>query len=157
MMPCLTMRSLLAALFLASVSSAFVPQQNRAFRSTSLLKKLSDDYKSDFPSPEDEKYEGEIDWDSEWKKVVANKDQPLERPGKDFYKSEAEIAAIKAAKKAQEKVADVASNIPSVPSFDTLKGDWKFWIGVLAIISVGFSVISASGTATSYNGNSYYI
>ena len=39
--------------------------------------------------------------DAEWKKVVESKAKK-ERPGKDFYKSDAEIAAIKAANKAQE-------------------------------------------------------
>ena len=158
MMACLITRSLFSALLLATIASAFVPQPKRALRRTCLLKKVTedDDYKPDFEELGGDNYEG-IDWDSEWKKVVANKDQPKVRPGKDFYKSETELAAIRAANKAQEKVVDVVSKIPSVPSFDTLKGDWKFWIGVLAIVSIGLSVISASGAATSYNGNSYYI
>jgi hypothetical protein len=40
-------------------------------------------------------YTGSVDWDAEWKKVVRNKDKTSQgRPGKDFYKSDAEIAAI---------------------------------------------------------------
>jgi hypothetical protein len=40
-------------------------------------------------------YTGSVDWDAEWKKVVKNQDRiARDRPGKDFYKSEAEIAAI---------------------------------------------------------------
>jgi hypothetical protein len=41
-------------------------------------------------------YTGSVDWDAEWKKVMKNKDSisSMDRPGKDFYKSEAEIAAI---------------------------------------------------------------
>ena len=41
-------------------------------------------------------YTGSVDWDAEWKKVVRNKEKlsSNERPGKDFYKSEAEIVAI---------------------------------------------------------------
>jgi hypothetical protein len=43
----------------------------------------------------DAEYSGSVDWDAEWKKVVKNKDAILEKaPGKDFYKSDAEIAAI---------------------------------------------------------------
>lgn len=149
------MRSIITAFLFATMAFAFVPQQqNRAFRV--VLQKTTDDFKEDFPSGE--KYEGDIDWDKEWSKVVSNKDQPVERPGKDFYKSEAEISAIKAANKASEKVVKAASNIPSVPSFATLKGDWKFWIGLLAIVSVGLSLLSASGQQQMYSSNdSFYI
>jgi hypothetical protein len=51
---------------------------------------------SDFP-PEEEtaEYKGTVDWDAEWKKVVKNGGTTkADRPGKEFYKSEAEIAAI---------------------------------------------------------------
>jgi hypothetical protein len=59
---------------------------------------------SDFP-PEEEltaEYKGSVDWDAEWKKVVQSGGSVktstttggAERPGKDYYKSEAEIAAI---------------------------------------------------------------
>jgi hypothetical protein len=51
---------------------------------------------SDFP-PEEEtaEYKGTVDWDAEWKKVVNNGGTTkADRPGKEFYKSEAEIAAI---------------------------------------------------------------
>lgn len=51
---------------------------------------------SDFPPDEDTvEYTGSVDWDAEWKKVVKNGGVASgERPGKEFYKSEAEIAAI---------------------------------------------------------------
>jgi hypothetical protein len=41
-------------------------------------------------------YTGSVDWDAEWKKVMKNKDNisSSDRPGKNFYKSDAEIAAI---------------------------------------------------------------
>ena len=70
-------------------------------------------------------YQGSVDWDAEWKKVVKNQGQPTERPGKDFYKSEAEIAAIRAMNRAQEQAQKASSNMPSMPSWDSLKGDWK--------------------------------
>jgi ribonuclease BN (tRNA processing enzyme) len=105
--------------------SAFIPQHT-TFRHHAILKMASNDFK-DFESSGDDssEYKGEIDWDLEWKKVVKNKNQPKIRPGKDYYKSEAEIAAIKVANKAQEQLAEAASKIPSVPSYNSLKGDWK--------------------------------
>ena len=74
-------------------------------------------------------------------------------------KSEAEIKAIKAANKASEKVVKVASSIPSVPSFDSVKNDWKFWVGILAVVSIAFSLISASGQSAQMasGGDSFYI
>lgn len=76
----------------------------------------------DFPPEEDLSYSSSVDWDAEWKKVVRNKSQPIERPGKDFYKSEAEIAAIRAANLAARQAQNAASNLPS---WRSLKGDWK--------------------------------
>jgi hypothetical protein len=105
-------------------------------------------------------YTGDIDWDAEWKNVVKNKDKPQQRPGKEFYKSEAEVAAIRAANKAAEQANKTKSSIPEIPSFRSVKGDWKFWIGVIALVSVGLSVLSASGSggAPSISSpDSYYI
>jgi hypothetical protein len=72
-------------------------------------------------------YKGTVDWDAEWKKVVSEKSQSVDRPGKDFYKTEAEIATIRAGNKAREQALKAASNIPSVqmPTWDSVKGDWK--------------------------------
>lgn len=109
------------------------------------------------PREELEEYTGDIDWDAEWKKVVRNQNQPTERPGKDFYKSEAEIAAIRAANAANNQVSNAVSGIPT---WRALKGDWKFWIGVIALVSVGLSVLSANGPSTSASigsSDSYYI
>ena len=70
-----------------------------------------------------------MDWDAEWKKVVANEGKVEgggDRPGKDYYKSEAEIAAIKAVNKASEKAAEVGSSVGnSMPDIRSLSGDWK--------------------------------
>jgi hypothetical protein len=100
-------------------------------------------------SEETGEYSGSVDWDAEWKKVVKSKGSPTKsRPGKDYYKSEAEIAAIRVANEAQKQVNTVQDKItlPEVPSWDSVKGDWKFWLGALAVISVGISLISAVGT-----------
>lgn len=80
---------------------------------------------SEINLPDDSEYTSNIDWDSEWKKVVQNQGAQVDRPGKDFYKSDAEIAAIRAANKARERAVKIASKAPSMPSFNTLKGDWK--------------------------------
>ena len=86
------------------------------------------DENQDFPSEEElDSYKGDIDWDAEWKKVVRNQDKKVERPGKDFYKNEAQIAAIRAANKATDKINQSAEKLPSVslPSWGSLQGDWK--------------------------------
>ena len=74
-----------------------------------------------------------VDWDAEWKKVVRQQKQSggiasnkqVDRPGKGYYKSEAEIAAIKAANRATEGARRAASQLPSIPSWKSLQGDWK--------------------------------
>ncbi|KAL7566039.1 hypothetical protein ACA910_011053 [Epithemia clementina (nom. ined.)] len=102
-----------------------------------------------------------VDWDAEWRKVVqdqkAGKTRP--RPGDKYYKSEAEIAAIRAANQATEKLNRAASQLPSMPSWNSLKGDWKFWIGVLLVISFGSSLLTAQvpGPSGGSSGGSYYI
>ena len=83
----------------------------------------------DFPPEEAEEYTGTIDWDAEWKKVVASEGKTPDgsvRPGKDFYKSEAEIAAIKAANKVAEGAVEASSRVAnSLPDVRSLSGDWK--------------------------------
>jgi len=117
----------------------------------------------DLPEETGVEYTGSVDWDAEWKKVVQSggTTRTENRPGKDYYKSEAEIAAIRAANAATEKVNKVASSIPALPSWNELKGDWRFWIGVLALLSVGTSLLAAAGSPQPLpvNGSpdSYYI
>ncbi|CAJ1949410.1 unnamed protein product [Cylindrotheca closterium] len=120
---------------------------------------------SDFP-PEEGGYDSSIDWDSEWKKVVQSEGKLStgeSRPGQEFYKSEAEIAAIKAANKAAARASEAASSVTNkLPQLSSFSGDWKFWIGVLAIISVGLAVLSAPPQANilpgpSGTGGGYYI
>jgi len=139
--------------------------------------------KGDFP-PDDNEYAGEVDWDAEWKKVVANDgklDGGAQRPGKDFYKSEAEIAAIKATNQAADKVRETSVNVSNViPDIRSLSGDWKvryslhsricclfskiiflfhqFWIAILAVISVGLSLLTAPpAEVVGQETSSYYI
>lgn len=107
-----------------------------------------------------EKYEGEIDWDGEWKKVMRNQDQPKVRPGNNFYKNDAEKTIIKATRSAQEKIIEVQQNIPRLDGLDfrSLQGNTAFWLAVLAIISVGSALIAASGQSSiTYTDQSFYI
>ena len=65
-----------------------------------------------------------IDWDGEWKKVVKNKDQPMERPKgvNEYAKSDIEIAALRTKNQVESTLRDI--EVPSF-RFDSLKGDWK--------------------------------
>mmetsp|Transcript_13194 Transcript_13194/g.18386 ORF Transcript_13194/g.18386 Transcript_13194/m.18386 type:complete len:187 (+) Transcript_13194:27-587(+) len=96
------------------------------------------------------------DWDAEWQRVVKNQGQPSERPGKDFYKSEAEIAAMKATRKIQRVKAEIPT--PSM-NWNSLKNDPKFWIAVIAAVSIGSALIGGAGISgpESYTGDSYYV
>jgi len=102
-------------------------------------------------------YEGDIDWDAEWKKVVEKREQPSNRPGKDFYKNDVERALLQTSKSTAEQIKKVKIVKPDI-NIRSLQGDAKFWIAILAIISVGFSLISAAGVSTYANSNdSFYI
>uniref|UniRef100_A0A6U0TQL6 Uncharacterized protein n=1 Tax=Eucampia antarctica TaxID=49252 RepID=A0A6U0TQL6_9STRA len=109
---------------------------------------------------DDAGYPSDVDWDAEWKKVVASKDQPDERPGKDFYKSDVEKAAIKATREVQERVIDVRKTIAEknveTPDMRSLQGDGRFWIAILVIISVGIALVGAS-SQQAYSNDSFYI
>jgi len=96
-----------------------------------------------------ETYDGDVDWDAEWKKVVKNQDQPEERPGKDFYKNDVEKAIGKTAKAAQEqisKIPNVKVEMPKPRVPMSLTGDAKLWLAIIAIVSIGSAVIGASGS-----------
>jgi hypothetical protein len=118
--------AVLLALFVASVSAFSPVQRTIAPRSPVLLSLANNS--DDFPQDESAEYTGAVDWDAEWKKVVASggTTTKVERPGKDFYKSEAEIAAIKVANKAAERVVKVGDTMKSnVPDVGSLTKDWK--------------------------------
>lgn len=104
-----------------------------------------------------DQYEGSVDWDAEWQKVVKDQDQPSKRPGE--YKTQVEIAAIKATNKVAKNVFDasqeVKSNLPKAPSIRSLQGDWRFWIGILVIVSFGLSLLTA--TSVQPTNESFYI
>lgn len=147
---------LLLSLILVLESYAFT-SQFRPFHLVRLSMKPDEpDFDDMPPLGEDAEYTGSVDWDAEWKKVVENKGQPANRP-KDIVKSDAEIAVTKTVNKAAQNLVDATSGM-SVPSMDSLKGDWKFWIGILVVISIGTSLIAASGQGSQEMvQDSYYI
>eukprot|EP00956_Cyclotella_meneghiniana_P035516 scaffold115566_cov55-Cyclotella_meneghiniana.AAC.8 len=109
-----------------------------------------------------------IDWDAEWKKVLENKDQPSSNGSRlkgNDEKSELEMRASAMKKKAERAVArnvfDASESmkrgvVDRMPSWRSLQGDWKFWIGIIVVISFGLSILSVSGPTTSAN-ESFYI
>ena len=135
------------ALSLLDLTASFAPRQlqtattpHSVVKSRLLLAKIPNDDDDDFAGIPREELTGDnskTDWDAEWQKVVQNRDQPVERPGKDYYKTEAEIAAIKTANRATKVVRRVASDrVSSVPSWDSLKGDWKVRACVVCVLCV---------------------
>ena len=94
----------------------------------------------------------EVDWDSEWKKVVQNKNQPPTRPGSNYYKNDVQRAIGKGTRQVQESV--VKNVLPTIQksrnqfSFSSLKNDAKFWFAILAAISIGSAVLSAANFST---------
>lgn len=108
-------------------------------------------------TPSGDSYEGDIDWDAEWKKVVAQKGQKIDRPGKDFYKNDAQKAAAKATRVASEQIQKIRVVQPDI-NMRMLAGDTKFWIAILAIISIGLALITAPDTSSySSTNESFYI
>jgi hypothetical protein len=158
--------AILSVLLLVQLGSSFSFQPLASKISTSVSRSSVGAIKSDESDfPEDDGYESSIDWDNEWKKVVRNEgklDGGESRPGNDFYKSEAEISAIKATNKAAFKAAEVSASVTNnIPQMSSLVGDWKFWIAILAIVSVGLSVLSAPPAMTNIppggSDGSYFI
>lgn len=118
---------LLLSLSLISVEAFSTASLSRVASRRPFFSSKRDD---DFPLEEmADEYTGNVDWDAEWKKVVQKEKAgvPIERPGKDFYKSDVELAAIRAANKATTKVQEIQKKLPSPPSMNmsSLTGDWK--------------------------------
>jgi len=142
--------------------SPFKKWSSLQFPSSPALFVVKGDENDDFPPDESMDYSGSVDWDAEWKKVVEKDgklDSGAERPGKDFYKSEAEVVAIKAANTATKKVAEAGSSVAdALPDIRSLSGDWRFWIAILALISVGLSLLTAPTEITAgLSDDAFYV
>jgi hypothetical protein len=133
------MLSLMTAISVEAFSTASLSRV--ASRTASFSSKRDDDFPLEEMADE---YTGNVDWDAEWKKVVAKEKAgvPIERPGKDFYKSDVELAAIRAANKATTQVQEIKKKLPSPPSMNmsSLTGDWRVsrtcYFGVVSFLAV---------------------
>mmetsp|Transcript_106 Transcript_106/g.123 ORF Transcript_106/g.123 Transcript_106/m.123 type:complete len:162 (+) Transcript_106:162-647(+) len=138
------------------ISPAAIGNRYTTATITSLNVKVGDN-EDGFPPSGDNSYDGDIDWDEEWKKVVKEKGQNADRPGKDFYKNDVERAAAKATRVANEQISKVKIVKPDI-NIRSLSGDARFWIAMLAILSVGLALISAPDTSSYSSSNeSFYI
>uniref|UniRef100_A0A7S3PWT8 Uncharacterized protein n=1 Tax=Chaetoceros debilis TaxID=122233 RepID=A0A7S3PWT8_9STRA len=137
-------------------------RQQRSLVATCTYAKVSGDNDDggDFKSttPGEDNYESDIDWDAEWKKVVETKGQDSSsRPGKDFYKNDVQRAAAKASRQASDQISKVKIVKPDI-NIRSLQGDPKFWIGMLALISIGLALATAPDMSSYSNSNeSFYI
>lgn len=75
------------------------------------------------------------------------------------YLVQQQYVLVKATNKVAKNVFDasqeVKSNLPKAPSIRSLQGDWRFWIGILVIVSFGLSILSA--TSVQPTNESFYI
>lgn len=159
----LSLTTLLVALATIATTNAFAPTSamtsrttGAAMRSSSLYNKAGEEEES---TPGGDSYDGDIDWDAEWAKVVKeNKSNAsTKRPGSDFYKNDAQRAAVKASRAASEQISKVKIVKPDV-NLKMLTGDAKFWIAILAVISIGLALISAPDMSSYSSSNeSFYI
>jgi len=146
----------IAALISSFQPSSFITTKRCTFTRTTLNAEEGPIEFSDFPDADKpDKDSADIDWDSEWKKVVDGQVTP--KPTSGIYKSDVELAAIKAKKSAELKINDVQYNAAKAIggiNIRSLQGDWRFWIGLLAVLSIGTSILSAGQTAPN---DSFYI
>lgn len=95
------------------------------------LKVLTALRKEDDFGMEGDKYEGDIDWDGEWKKVVEEKGNAVDRPGKDFYKNDIERAVTKTGQAAIDQIESAKNKLPDVKfvkpnvNMQAMSGDGK--------------------------------
>ncbi len=87
-----------------------------------LYGKMNMDDEGDFGKAGGDSYEGDIDWDAEWKKVVENRDQPKTRPGQ--YKSDVERALLQTTKATGQQIKKVKIVKPDI-NIRSLQGDAK--------------------------------
>lgn len=135
------------------INASYSPM--KSFRSTNTcVQATSNEDNEDFGNAsKGDSYDGDVDWDAEWKKVMQNRDQPTSRPGN--YKSDVERAMLQTQRVTGEKIKKVKIVAPDI-NMKSLQSDPKFWIGILAVISIGISLISAAGVETYSNSSENY-
>ena len=155
--------------------NAIIPRSDRSFYSAFNLKttfalkssffdppdpsEFPNDGKSANSEADEIEFESDIDWDAEWKKVTSGEQSNINRPS-GRAKTDIELAAIRAKRSAETKLYEAqgeARKIKYKMNWNSLKGDWKFWVGVLALISVATSLLAAQGQSSSANYDSFYI
>lgn len=92
MPPSRTTATILVVLTAVVLSDAFMTTP--ASRTLTKVGSVDDNNNENGDFPPAVEYSGSVDWDAEWKKVVAKESDTAARPGKGYYKSEAEIATI---------------------------------------------------------------
>eukprot|EP00587_Corethron_hystrix_P012052 CAMPEP_0113302014 /NCGR_PEP_ID=MMETSP0010_2-20120614/3001_1 /TAXON_ID=216773 ORGANISM="Corethron hystrix, Strain 308" /NCGR_SAMPLE_ID=MMETSP0010_2 /ASSEMBLY_ACC=CAM_ASM_000155 /LENGTH=120 /DNA_ID=CAMNT_0000155729 /DNA_START=274 /DNA_END=636 /DNA_ORIENTATION=+ /assembly_acc=CAM_ASM_000155 len=102
--------------------------------------------------------ESSIDWDSEWKKVLNDEGQPVQRePGRaawnegDRLKQKVKLATLDAtilATKAKKSATSLNAS--------ALTSDWKFWVGIIALLSFGSAFIGTMGQEA-YTDDSFMV
>jgi len=144
----ITLTTCLIALF-AIAADAFQPSsmthrtlstRTRTSNYSSLHAKVDEEFIGDDEgdsTPVGESYQGDVDWDAEWKKVVKEKGvSSSSRPGQDFYKNDAQRAAAKATRAASEQISKVKLVKPDI-NLKMLAGDAKFWIAMCKLFRSG--------------------
>ena len=132
--------SFLLVAILTPAITGFQPIPNRAVTTTSDINTLCSFMKSfrninssvqakynedneDFGSAsKGDSYDGDIDWDAEWKKVVQNRDQPKTRPGN--YKNDVERAMLQTQRATGEQMKKVKIVTPDI-NMKSLQSDPK--------------------------------
>lgn len=151
--------NILQTVTMQSLSSSTAQRQHHFHRDiTTVLFSENNNNNDEFNV--EEKYDGDVDWDAEWKKVVKNQDQPDERPGKDFYKNDVEKVIGKTAKAAQEQISKIPKvEMPQPRAPMSLSGDAKLWLAVIVAISIGSALIGGAGNINAQytNGGAFDI
>ncbi|CAM9249490.1 unnamed protein product [Discosporangium mesarthrocarpum] len=107
---------------------------------------------------DDPEFETTVDWDAELRKLNAGElDGPRPRGWDDFNEAEKMQKRVEGkvksnVRKAQDAIDDVLDEtsykmrgaIRKAPRWQQLSRDWRFWVGVVAFLSLVTSLISAS-------------
>ncbi|CAM9606229.1 unnamed protein product [Chrysoparadoxa australica] len=93
-------------------------------------------------SREEDDFEATVDWDAELKRLRAGEVKQEKPKGiiPDDV-SEADINIYRVKKKIREQLPEPIK----VPAWKTVSQDWKFWVGIMVVLSVATAVLFNSG------------